>query len=95
MTVLLALLGVYLLVINLDGLILMGVDKSLARRGKRRIPEATLFLVAAIGGSARCCLSVFRLSGKRREKPPCGFSQHHGQHGQGIGHVLHPAAAGD
>ena len=50
MTVLLALLGVYLLVINLDGLILMGVDKSRARRGKRRIPEATLFLVAAIGG---------------------------------------------
>ena len=56
MTVLLALLGVYLLVINLDGLILMGVDKS---RGKRRIPEATLFLVAAIGGSAGVLIGMY------------------------------------
>ena len=59
MTVLLALLGVHLLVINLDGLILMGVDKSRARRGKRRIPEATLFLVAAIGGSAGVLIGMY------------------------------------
>lgn len=51
MKLLLILLGAYLLVINLDGFILMGTDKSRARRGKRRIPEATLFLVAALGGS--------------------------------------------
>lgn len=41
----------YLIAINLLGLILMGVDKVKAKRRKWRIPEATLFLVAAIGGS--------------------------------------------
>ena len=41
----------YLIAINLLGLILMGVDKIKAKRRKWRIPEATLFLVAAIGGS--------------------------------------------
>ncbi|MBO4309645.1 MAG: DUF1294 domain-containing protein [Lachnospiraceae bacterium] len=42
---------IYLAVVNLLGLILMGVDKSRAKRRKWRVPEATLFLVAAIGGS--------------------------------------------
>ena len=41
----------YLIAINLLGLILMGVDKVKAKRRKWRIPEATLFLVAVIGGS--------------------------------------------
>ena len=59
MTFLLTLLGVYLLVINLDGLILMGVDKSRARRGRRRIPEATLFLVAALGGSVGVLIGMY------------------------------------
>lgn len=59
MTLLLTLLGVYLLVINLDGLILMGVDKSRARRGTRRIPEATLFLVAALGGSVGVLIGMY------------------------------------
>lgn len=42
---------VYLSAVNLTGFILMGVDKSKAKRRKWRIPEATLFLVALIGGS--------------------------------------------
>ena len=47
MKLLLILMGAYLLLINLDAFILMASDKSRARRRKRRIPEATLFL----GGS--------------------------------------------
>ena len=42
---------IYLAAVNLFGLIIMGVDKSRAKRRKWRIPEATLFLVAVIGGS--------------------------------------------
>ena len=42
---------IYLAAVNLFGLIIMGVDTSRAKRRKWRIPEATLFLVAIIGGS--------------------------------------------
>ena len=41
----------YLVVVNLVGFIIMGVDKKKAQKGAWRIPEATLFLVAIIGGS--------------------------------------------
>ena len=42
---------VYLLSINLISFILMGVDKSKARKRSWRIPESTLFVLALIGGS--------------------------------------------
>ena len=48
---LIKILLVYLLIINAVGFILMLVDKIKAKKNKWRIPEATLFLVAAIGGS--------------------------------------------
>lgn len=62
MKLLLILLGAYLLVINLEGFALMGIDKSRARRGRRRIAEATLFIVAALGGSLGmlCGMYAFR-----------------------------------
>lgn len=41
----------YLICINLAGLASMGLDKRRAIRRKWRIPEATLFLVALLGGS--------------------------------------------
>lgn len=62
MKLLLILLGAYLLVITLEGFALMGIDKSRARRGRRRIAEATLFIVAALGGSlgVLCGMYAFR-----------------------------------
>ena len=62
MKLLLIPLGAYLLVINLEGFALMGIDKSRARRGRRRIAEATLFIVAALGGSlgVLCGMYAFR-----------------------------------
>ena len=45
------LLVLYLLLINAAGFVLMLADKFKARRNLWRIPEATLMLVAAFGGS--------------------------------------------
>ena len=43
---------VYLLAVNVLLFALMGIDKYKAVHGKWRIREATLFLLAAVGGSA-------------------------------------------
>ena len=44
---------------NLLGLLLMGADKSLARRHKWRIAERTLFLTAALGGAFGAWLGMY------------------------------------
>lgn len=41
----------YLIIINIVGFTIMGIDKKKAIRKQYRISEATLFLVAIIGGS--------------------------------------------
>jgi uncharacterized membrane protein YsdA (DUF1294 family) len=41
----------YLLVINAVAFIVYGIDKLKARKGRWRIPEATLLLLAIVGGS--------------------------------------------
>lgn len=42
----------YVMIMNLAGLVLMGMDKAKARRHEWRIPEKSLFLVSILGGSA-------------------------------------------
>lgn len=42
----------YLAVINLAAFAVCGWDKRCARRQRRRVPEKTLFLLAAVGGAA-------------------------------------------
>ena len=42
---------VYLVIINIVGLLSMLIDKRLAIENKWRIPEKTLFLIAILGGS--------------------------------------------
>lgn len=42
---------IYLLIMNLAGFLLMGMDKNRARKGLFRIPEKTLFSTAILGGS--------------------------------------------
>lgn len=48
----------YLLVLNLWGFALMGLDKSKARKRQWRIPERRLFAVALLGGSLGCILGM-------------------------------------
>lgn len=45
-----ALLG-WLVAVNVIALTVYGADKHRAKKGKRRVPEKTLFLLAVIGGS--------------------------------------------
>lgn len=51
MTVLIELLLLYLAAVNVLAFVLYGVDKFKARQGRWRISEATLLLLAAIGGA--------------------------------------------
>ena len=41
----------YLLIMNIIGIAVMGIDKSRAKRHAWRIPEKVLFLVSLLGGS--------------------------------------------
>lgn len=52
----------YLTVINLCGFLSMMIDKRKAEKHRWRIPEKTLFLIAALGGSIGSILGmrVFR-----------------------------------
>lgn len=52
------LFAVYLPVMNLAGYISMGMDKKRAIRGAWRIPEATLFFIALLGGSLGSILGM-------------------------------------
>lgn len=50
--------GGYWGVINLIGFIVMGVDKKRAVRGAWRISEASLFVIALLGGALGCTLGM-------------------------------------
>lgn len=49
----------YLVFINLMTLIAYGMDKQKAKKNKWRIPEKTLLLLAAIGGSIGALLGMY------------------------------------
>ncbi len=49
----------YLLVMNVIGFSLMGIDKSKARKRAWRIPESTLFLFAIFGGSIGSIIGMY------------------------------------
>lgn len=57
---------IYLLIINVVGLVFMLVDKIKAKRGAWRIPEATLMGIAAIGGSLGSLIGMYLFRHKTR-----------------------------
>ncbi len=62
MTIYMKIILYYLLAVNLLTFISYGIDKWKARHNRWRIPEATILLLAALGGSigALLAMRVFR-----------------------------------
>ena len=58
----------YLLGINLLTFLVYGMDKWKARRDKWRVPEATLLMMAALGGSVGALLGMFVFHHKTKHK---------------------------
>ena len=59
---------IYLLLINAVGFGVMLYDKFLAKNNLWRIPEKTLFGIAAFGGSIGCLLGMYTVRHKTRHK---------------------------
>lgn len=60
------LLAFYIIAVNLIGFALMGIDKHKATKHAFRIPEATLFTVAIIGGSIGSIIGMYFFRHKTR-----------------------------
>lgn len=56
----------YIAAVNLIGFLLMGIDKHKAKKHAFRIPEATLFTVALIGGSIGSIVGMYFFRHKTR-----------------------------
>lgn len=60
------LVTIYFISMNLLGFLMMGVDKRKAKKHAFRIPEATLFIVALIGGSLGSLIGMYVFRHKTR-----------------------------
>lgn len=63
----LLLITAYTLLVNFIGFGIMGIDKRRAIKGTFRIPEATLFIVALIGGSIGSIFGMYTFRHKTRK----------------------------
>ena len=66
MTTLSTALLLYLLLLNLTGFLIMGIDKRRARRHMWRISEKTLFFTALLGGSVGTLAGMYAFRNKTR-----------------------------
>ena len=57
---------VYFLIINIIGFAMMGIDKKKAKKRSFRIPEASLFIIAVIGGSLGTIAGMYFFRHKTR-----------------------------
>ena len=57
---------IYLVLVNLTGLFIMGLDKYKAKKRAWRIPEATLFIIALVGGSIGSIAGMYLFHHKTR-----------------------------
>lgn len=59
-------LVVYVIVMNLLGFLVMGIDKYKAKKQAWRVPESTLFILAIIGGSLGSIVGMYAFRHKTR-----------------------------
>ena len=62
-------LATYTLIINAITYLLFGFDKRAAERGDSRIPEKTLLMASALGGSVGAVLAQRRFRHKTQKQP--------------------------
>ncbi len=62
-------LATYALIINAITYLLFGFDKRAAERGDSRIPEKTLLMASALGGSVGAVLAQRRFRHKTQKQP--------------------------
>lgn len=61
-------IAIYFIIINIIGFAMAHSDKKRAEKGKRRIPEATLFGVSFIGGSIGMYAAMKKFRHKTKQK---------------------------
>ena len=61
-------LFLYVIIVNIVGFAMMGIDKRKAKRGAFRIPEANHFLTALVGGSIGCIAGMYTFRHKTKHK---------------------------
>ncbi len=59
---------VYLLILNIAGYGSMWMDKQKAKKRRWRIPEKTLFVIAALGGSIGSIAGMYHFRHKTKHK---------------------------
>lgn len=57
---------IYLIIINIAGLSVMGIDKRRAVRHAWRVPEKTIFLISLLGGSLGAWSGMYLFRHKTR-----------------------------
>lgn len=57
----------YLVIMNLFGFLLMGIDKRKSIKNKYRIQEKTFFMISLIGGSLGCLIGMYTFHHKTKK----------------------------
>ena len=58
----------YVVIINIVAFIMMGIDKWKAKKRAWRIPEATLFILAGVGGSIGAIAGMYTFRHKTKHR---------------------------